>query len=210
MQMVQHETPRTKGGSSLFLKVARNILWRVPVSLATLLNFSAPRTCTAQALYGTLLGNVTDATGAVVPGATVTILHKETSQTRRTTTNDNGDTVSLPFPPNVIGDPSLAGRSMDLWFNTSAFTVPVLSFGAAGRGLIRNPNFYNSDISLFKNIPVKEKFTLQVRGEFFNAFNIINPGNANGNASTGNQNFGRITSISGSPRDIQLEMKLSF
>ncbi len=208
--MVQHETPRTKGGSSLFLKVARNILWRVPVSLATLLNFFAPRTCTAQALYGTLLGNVTDATGAVVPGATVTILHKETSQTRRTTTNDNGDTVSLPFPPNVIGDPSLAGRSMDLWFNTSAFTVPVLSFGAAGRGLIRNPNFYNSDISLFKSIPVKEKFTLQVRGEFFNAFNIINPGNANGNASTGNQNFGRITSISGSPRDIQLEMKLSF
>src|SRR6266849_3308198 len=90
MQMVQHETPRTKGGSSLFLKVARNILWRVPVSLATLLNFSAPRTCTAQALYGTLLGNVTDPTGAVVPRATVTILHKETSQTRVATTNDNG------------------------------------------------------------------------------------------------------------------------
>jgi len=60
------------------------------VSLATLLNFSAPRTCTAQALYGTLVGNVTDATGAVVPGAGVTIVHKETNQTRQTTTNDNG------------------------------------------------------------------------------------------------------------------------
>src|SRR5437016_6818970 len=60
------------------------------MSLATLLNFSAPRTCTAQALYGTLVGNVTDPTGAVVPGATVTILHKETSQTRVATTNDNG------------------------------------------------------------------------------------------------------------------------
>src|SRR6266852_5028764 len=219
--MVQHETPRTKGGSSLFLKVARNILWRVPVSLATLLNFFAPRTCTAQALYGTLLGNVTDATGAVVPGATVTILHKETSQIQRTTTNDNGGygfptiptgtydwsvlmvlncqetgtPVVLSVPgdvanvsnlvktyarPNVIGDPNLADRSMNMWFNTSAFAVPVLSFGAAGRGLIRNPNFYNSDMSLFKNIPLKEKFTLQVRGEFFNAFNIINPGNANG------------------------------
>ncbi len=74
----------------MFLKISRNILWLMPVSLATLLNFSAPRTCTAQALYGTLVGNVTDATGAVVPGATVTILHKETSQTRVATTNDNG------------------------------------------------------------------------------------------------------------------------
>src|SRR6266568_3853256 len=86
MQMKLQE----RKGSPMSLKAARNILWLVPVSLATLLNFSAPRTCTAQALYGTLLGNVTDATGAVVPGATVTILHKETSQTRRTTTNDNG------------------------------------------------------------------------------------------------------------------------
>jgi hypothetical protein len=74
----------------LFLKVSRNILWLVPLSLAILLNFSAPRTCTAQALYGTLVGNVTDATGAVVPGATVKILHKETNQTRQTTTSSNG------------------------------------------------------------------------------------------------------------------------
>ena len=74
----------------MFLKISRNILWLMPVSLATFLNFSAPRTCTAQALYGTLVGNMTDATGAVVPGATVTIVHKETSQTRVATTNDNG------------------------------------------------------------------------------------------------------------------------
>ena len=82
----------------MFLKISRNILWLMPVSLATFLNFSAPRTCTAQALYGTLVGNMTDATGAVVPGATVTILHKETSQARHTTTNDNGG-VRLPYHP---------------------------------------------------------------------------------------------------------------
>jgi hypothetical protein len=74
----------------LFLKVSRNILWLVPMSLAILVNFSAPRTCTAQVLYGTLLGNVTDASDAVVPGATVKILHKETNQTRQTTTSGNG------------------------------------------------------------------------------------------------------------------------
>ncbi len=121
-----------------------------------------------------------------------------------------GNLVKTYERPNVVGSPSLSNPSMDLWFNRAAFAVPVLSFGNAGRGLVRNPAFYNSDMSLFKNIPIKEKCTLQIRGEFFNAFNIINPGNANGNASTGNRNFGRITSISGSPRDIQLAMKLSF
>ena len=36
----------------------------------------------AQALYGSLVGNVVDETGAVIPGATVTITHRETNQTR--------------------------------------------------------------------------------------------------------------------------------
>ncbi len=121
-----------------------------------------------------------------------------------------GNLVKNYARPNVIGDPSLSDRSMNLWFNTAAFAVPVLSFGNAGRGLVRNPAFYNSDLSLFKNVPIKESVTLQLRVEAFNAFNIQNPGNANGNASTGNRNFGRITSVSGSPRDVQLALKLTF
>jgi Carboxypeptidase regulatory-like domain len=112
--------------------------------------------------------------------------------------------------PNVVGNPSLSNPSMNLWFNTSAFAVPVLSFGNAGRGLVRSPAFYNSDLSLFKNIPIKERISAQLRLEAFNAFNIINPGSPSGNASTGNTNFGRITSISGSTRDVQLALKIMF
>jgi hypothetical protein len=44
----------------------------------------------AQALYGSLVGNVVDQTGAIVPGATVTITQKETNQTRAQTTPENG------------------------------------------------------------------------------------------------------------------------
>ena len=44
----------------------------------------------AQALYGSLVGNVVDETGAVVPGATVTITQKETNQTREQATPENG------------------------------------------------------------------------------------------------------------------------
>jgi hypothetical protein len=121
-----------------------------------------------------------------------------------------GDSVHTYARPNVVGNPGLSNPSMNLWFNTSAFAVPVLSFGNAGRGLIRNPAFHNSDMSLFKNIPIRERFRAQLRLEAFNALNIQGPGNANGNASTGNTNFGRITSIANSPRDVQLAFKLMF
>src|SRR5262245_33619322 len=44
----------------------------------------------AQVLYGTLTGNVTDTNGAAVPGATVTITHKETGQSRQGVTDSSG------------------------------------------------------------------------------------------------------------------------
>ena len=44
----------------------------------------------AQNISGTLLGNVTDPSGAVLVGAEVTITHKETNQVSKTTTNELG------------------------------------------------------------------------------------------------------------------------
>jgi len=44
----------------------------------------------SQVLYGSIVGVVKDAQGATVPGATVTIVHKETNFTRETTTNAEG------------------------------------------------------------------------------------------------------------------------
>jgi hypothetical protein len=45
----------------------------------------------AQVLYGSIVGNVTDAQGAAIPGVTVTIVNKETNLTRETTTNEEGN-----------------------------------------------------------------------------------------------------------------------
>ena len=45
----------------------------------------------AQILYGSIVGTVTDAQGAHVPGATVTIVSKETNLTRDTVTDSEGN-----------------------------------------------------------------------------------------------------------------------
>ena len=44
----------------------------------------------AQVLYGSIVGNVSDSTDAAVAGALVTIKNKETGQSRETTTNESG------------------------------------------------------------------------------------------------------------------------
>ncbi len=44
----------------------------------------------AQALYGSLVGNVTDETGAALPGATVTVTQTETNLSRDVVTNETG------------------------------------------------------------------------------------------------------------------------
>jgi len=44
----------------------------------------------AQILYGSVVGVVKDATGGILPGATVTIVNKETNLTREATTNADG------------------------------------------------------------------------------------------------------------------------
>src|SRR6266566_4062837 len=64
-----------------------------PGILAAALVFllSSPRPADAQVLYGSLVGNVRDPSGAAVPGATVSATQQETDQTRSTTTNQTGE-----------------------------------------------------------------------------------------------------------------------
>ena len=59
-----------------------------------------PLTGQAQVLYGSITGNVTDTAGAALPGATVTITHKETGQTRQGVTDVNG---AYDFPNVLAG-----------------------------------------------------------------------------------------------------------
>ncbi len=94
------------------------------------------------------------------------------------------------------------------WFNPNAFsqTLP-LKFGTSGRNIITAPDWWNFDLSAFKNFNFKEGVYLQFRAEAFNAFNNVqfNPPEM----SVVSPNFGRLTSAL-RPRVMQLALRFNF
>lgn len=71
----------------------------------------------------------------------------------------------------IVGTPSLT-KTLDRWFDTSAFRQPAAGFlGTSGRGILRAPGIHNWDTGLFKNFAITERLSFQFRFESFNAFN---------------------------------------
>jgi hypothetical protein len=95
-----------------------------------------------------------------------------------------------------------------MYFNTAAFvplnSIPRGTYGDAPRGLIYGPADFGTDLAVLRYVSLGPDLRLQLRGEFFNAFNIVNFGNPNTQLSAAS--FGRITGT-GSGRVIQLAAK---
>jgi hypothetical protein len=121
-----------------------------------------------------------------------------------------GPSAAGPRPDRLRDSLTPNMRNIDRAFDTSAFAevpVGVARPGNSGRSVLIGPNIVRWDFSIFKQIPVGERFKFQLRGEAFNAFN-----RANFNApvaALGNPNFGRITGAR-DPRNIQLGAKFVF
>jgi len=79
--------------------------------------------------------------------------------------------------------------------------------GNLGRNTFSGPGFFDTDFSLFKKIPMGERFSMQFRAEIFNLFNHANlyPPVANLASSS----FGLVQQ-SFDPREIQFGLKLIF
>jgi len=107
-------------------------------------------------------------------------------------------------------DAPSAGRSPDLWFDTSAVKAAApLTGGNLGLQSNFAPSASLLDFSIFKNFVITERFKVQFRAEGTNVFNtpwFSTPVN-NLQAS----NFGQVTgTYSGSERHIQMALRLQF
>jgi len=110
--------------------------------------------------------------------------------------------------PNVSGDPNIGPHTPEQWFNTSVFSLPTLyTFGNAPRNGVIGPGLGEFDLSLQKDVVLKEPVQLQFRTE---AYNLLNHPNFNiPNRIAFTPNFGRISSAQDS-RQLQFALKLVF
>jgi hypothetical protein len=111
------------------------------------------------------------------------------------------------------GQPSLDasrshGQLIAQYFNTALFVRNAPgTFGNEGKGILRAPGVFSTDLGLLKNTRITERLNTQFRAEFFNAFNNVNFSGPS--ATLSSSSFGRITSA-GDPRILQLALKMIF
>jgi hypothetical protein len=114
--------------------------------------------------------------------------------------------------PNWVSNPNVlpAGQTRSIydWFNVAAFSVPAqYTFGNSGNGIILGPGYFNVDLGVHREFPIKERMKLTFRWEMFNSFNHTNFNNPN--ATIGSAPAGTISS-SLPARSMQFAMKLVF
>jgi len=106
------------------------------------------------------------------------------------------------------GDYYAADKTIDQWFNLSAFAAaPVGQYGNLGRNTLFGPGSVRIDMGLTRSFTVREGQTVEFRAEAFNAPNHVNPGNPT--TTLNSAQFGKIQS-GGDPRIMQLALKYIF
>src|SRR6266853_860299 len=130
-------------------------------------------------------------------------------------TSGSGDANQSDTPnwnPNFKG-PVILGTP-NQWFDPHAFLLPTQgTFGNVSRGSLRGPHLTNVDTSLFKKIPINERFNLQFRAEVFNLFNHANFQEPNAIVFQGtgpSSSAGQILNTATFSRQIQLALKFVF
>jgi hypothetical protein len=145
-----------------------------------------------------------------------------------------GGGVAEPCRPNVVGHVSSTGNRSQYFTTTGGTALAAFGgnavcgldpsgnpqpgsaigpwqrpgcgqIGNAGRNSLRGPGFFQSDIAVMKEIPIKERVRLRLRVDAFNVFNRSNLGLPN--PTVDNAGGGQITSLD--PAAIQRQFEFS-
>jgi hypothetical protein len=119
--------------------------------------------------------------------------------------------------PDVIRNPNLDQRTVDRFFDTTAFVRVAANtnrFGNAGRNIVIGPDYKNLDLSLFKSFRLTEKIRTEFRWEIFNVLNHPNFDNPGGGAPANDiasPVFGRLQStVTNNERIMQFALRIAF
>ncbi|MEG9438851.1 TonB-dependent receptor [Edaphobacter sp. HDX4] len=116
------------------------------------------------------------------------------------------------FQPHISGYP---GHNLTYFPGQKlggAFTAPGLDqIGNIGRNSVFGPHFFNTDLAVQKNFPIKEILAVQFRMDAYNVFNHINFGTPSGNI----EQDGAISAGPGvdgttNPRQLQFSLRVQF
>jgi Carboxypeptidase regulatory-like domain/TonB dependent receptor-like, beta-barrel/TonB-dependent Receptor Plug Domain len=129
--------------------------------------------------------------------------------------------VGISAFADCLRDGSLSGsdRTIDRWFDSTAYAVPTAlnpttntvqpRLGNCGRNTVRGPGITNFDFSVARTFSYfGEGRDLEIRWEVFNMFNTPQFGLPERNISS--TAVGRITSLAGDPRVMQFALKFNF
>ena len=145
-----------------------------------------------------------------------------------TASNDGLVDNNNPVYANCIGNPYAGATRNPKLYTTTGFIINPAAFSQPGPGQFGTcapyqfygPGIQTWDLSLFKQFKFTDRYQLQFRTEFFNAFNHPNFANPSANiASPGS--FGKVNNTlapilgtdsggPGDPREIQFALKLYF
>lgn len=129
-------------------------------------------------------------------------------------------TTSGTLRPNIVHGVPLYGPDAsrgsfnpytDSYINANAFTMPpsfTLGDAPAYFDNLRAFGIQNWDVAVMKAFKFQERYSLSFKGEFFNVLNLHNFGPPNTDLNS--PSFGAISSTTGSPRNGQLSLTLTF
>ena len=126
---------------------------------------------------------------------------------------------------NIVGDPFqgtdhtfVSGQSLR-WFTPAAFVNPANGqFGSMQKNSVYGPGFATVDLSVFKNISIRERVKAQFRVEMFNIFNHVNLAQPSSRVGSSLGQIGSTLGASsgqpgigpGEPFNMQLALKFVF